>query len=67
MKFFGNLAFSSSSALQYFMTCVCCFQKFKVSFSHPYVSCERRIVLVLYEPGIPHGSVVAVHLLLVYC
>ncbi len=67
MKFFGNLAFSSSSALQYFMTCVVCFQKFRVSFRHPYVSYARCIVLVLYEPGIPPGSAVAAHLLLVDC
>ncbi len=31
MKFFGNRAFGSSSALKYFRTCVSCFQKFNVS------------------------------------
>lgn len=31
MKFFGSLAFGSSSARKYFSTCVSCFQKFNVS------------------------------------
>lgn len=31
MKFFGNLAFGSSSARKYLSTCVSCFQKFNVS------------------------------------
>lgn len=38
MKFFGNLAFSSSSTLKYFMTCVLCFQKFSVSYRSSRVS-----------------------------
>lgn len=31
MKFLGNLAFSSSFVLKYFMTCEYCFQKFSIS------------------------------------
>lgn len=33
MKFFGNLAFGSSSARKYLSTCVSCFQKFNVSYT----------------------------------
>lgn len=38
MKFFGNLAFSSSSVLQYFIMCEFCFQKLSVSFKKFLVS-----------------------------
>lgn len=43
MKFFGNLAFGSSSARKYFSTCVSCFQKFNVSYKSNKISMFPRL------------------------
>ena len=48
MKFFGNAAFGSSSALKYLSTCVSCFQKLSVSCPmHQRNSCLTTYVLLV--------------------
>jgi len=51
MKFLGNLALSSSSGLKYFITCVCCFQKFNVSWNSAWlcvISTSTACMLLTY-------------------
>lgn len=68
MKFLGNLAFSSSSTLKYFITCVLCFQKFSVSYRASrsvMMSCGWLIEVPSLETR--HGSGQEAHQLLAGC